>query len=914
MEDLHEKLRASTADAEDWKLERQEWLEALASLQHRHGAARVREMVEEIKAGAVRQGVELEVAALRTPYRNTIPVGDQPAYPGDVELEDRLENLVRWNAMATVLRANDRHPGLGGHIATYASASTMLEVGFCHFFRGRSEEYGGDLVNVQAHASPGIYARSYLEGRLDEHQLENFRQELQPEGGLSSYPHPRRMPDFWQAPTASMGLSTVSSIYQARFARYLENRGLKPRNGGRVWTFIGDGEADEPEVIGTLQIAAREKLDNLVLAINCNLQRLDGPVRGNGKVIQELEGTLRGAGWNVIKVIWGSEWDALLERDENGVLQRRMDEVLDGDYQRYSVLPGKAVREHWEQGDPELAEIMKTLSDETIRTIKRGGHDRLKVYAAFERALRAEGKPTAILFKTIKGYGLGEGAEGRNTAHQKKKMSDQERLDCARRFAVPLSREQVLAAEFYRPEEDSAELAYLRVTRARLGGPLPRREVRCKALEPPPLEFFSDLLAGSGEREISSTMALVRLLTKLLRHEEIGPYVVPIVADEARTFGMDGLFRQAGIYSPEGQRYTPVDADTVLPYRESVDGQILQEGICEAGALASFIAAGTAYANFGVPTIPFYVFYSIFGFQRVGDLIWAAADQLCRGFLIGGTAGRTTLNGEGLQHQDGHSQLVALTVPCLQSYDAAFGYELAVIVRDGIQRMYRDGESVFYYLTAYNENLRMPAMPQGDSRQVEEGILRGLYRLRAGSGSGSARKKSRRGGDPEEVLEVQLFGSGSILGEVLRAGDLLEQHEISAGVWSVTSYSRLHREASEVARHNRLHPEEAPRNSYLEEALSGVSGPFVAATDFQRAVPDLIARWVPGRYLTLGTDGFGVSETRERLRRHFEISAVDIAGAAVAGLAAEGKITGKRAAELQRTFGIDADAPFSASS
>ncbi|REK10521.1 MAG: pyruvate dehydrogenase (acetyl-transferring), homodimeric type [Acidobacteria bacterium] len=880
---MHDSRPDTTADplSADWELERQEWLDALESLHRRHGAARVREIVEELKAGAVRQGIELEVAALRTPYRNTIPVGEQPHYPGDAELEERIENLVRWNAMAMVLRANDRYPGLGGHIATYASASTMLEVGFCHFFRGRDDDYGGDLVNVQAHASPGVYARAFLEGRLSEEQLGAFRRELQEGGGLSSYPHPRRMPEFWQAPTASMGLSTVSSIYQARFARYLENRGLKPRNGGRVWTFIGDGEADEPEVIGTLQIAAREKLDNLVLAINCNLQRLDGPVRGNGKIIQELEGTLRGAGWNVIKVVWGSEWDALLERDRSGVLQRRMDEALDGDYQMYSVLDGKAVREHWVRGDAELAEIMKTLSDETIRTIKRGGHDRLKVYAAFDRATRARDRPTAILFKTIKGYGLGEGAEGRNTAHQKKKMSDDERLDCARRFAVPLSREQVLDAEFYRPAEDSPELEYLRRTREQLGGFLPRREVDCPSLEPPPLELFSDLLAGSGERRISSTMALVRLLTKLLRHDGVGRYVVPIVADEARTFGMDGLFRQAGIYSPEGQRYTPVDAQTVLPYRESVDGQILQEGICEAGALASFIAAGTAYANFGVPTIPFYVFYSIFGFQRVGDLIWAAADQLCRGFLIGGTAGRTTLNGEGLQHQDGHSHLVALTVPCLQSSDAAFGYELAVIVRDGIRRMYQDGEPVFYYLTAYNENLAMPAMPEGS----EEGILRGLHQVRAGAGA-----------DDESSPRVQLLGSGSILAQALAAAELLEQQGIAADVWSATSYARLYREACEAQERGEA------GSSWLERCLGGVRGPFVAVSDFQRAVPDLIGRWIPGSYTVLGTDGFGLSETREVLRRHFRISAFDVALAALDGLVVEGRLDSGRADEIRRTL------------
>ena len=876
---VDERLKASIAWAGDsWDLEREEWLEALSDVLRVHGAEGVREVVRGLKQRSIALGVELEEASLNTPYCNSIPVAEQPGYPGDVDLELRVENIIRWNAMAMVLQANDNGSGVGGHIATYASAATMLEVGFNHFFRARSEDYGGDLVNVQAHASPGVYARAFLEGRLTEDQLRNFRRELQPEGGLSSYPHPRRMPDFWQMPTASMGLSTVSSIYQARFARYLENRGLKPADGGKVWTFIGDGEADEPEVVGTIGIASREGLDNLVLSINCNLQRLDGPVRGNGKVIQELERSFRGADWNVIKVIWGGEWDALFERDTNGALIARMEEAVDGDYQMYSVLDGSSVRDHWVRDSPELEEVMKTLSDETVRTIKRGGHDHLKVHAAFERAMRTNGRPTVILFKTIKGYGLGEQAEGQNTAHQKKKMSDQERLDCARRFGIPLSEDQVRSADFFLPAEDSEEMTYLRSRRESLGGFLPERHRDCPSLKTPDLEIFRSLLDGTGDRAISTTMAMVRLLAKLLRDKGIGKYIVPIVPDEARTFGMDGLFRIAGIYSPEGQRYTPVDAETLSPYREAADGQILQEGICEAGAMASFIAAGTAYANFGVPTIPFYIFYSMFGFQRVGDLIWAAGDQLCRGFLLGGTAGRTTLNGEGVQHQDGHSQIVASSVPCLISYDPSFAFELAVIVREGIRRMYEEQEDVFYYLTVGNENYPMPAMPRG----VEDGIIRGLYRFKA------AQKSLGKAGKPKAT--VQLMGSGALMQQVLMARELLAGYGVSAGVWSLTSYSELHREASACDRHNRMHPGRRPKRSYLERTLSGSSGPFVFVSDYLRSQADSLAQWIPGRMIALGTDGFGLSEARPEIRRHFEVSAADIAAASLSALVSEGSM------------------------
>ncbi len=881
---------------DEWDLERAEWLDALEDVLRAHGVGAVRDVLASLRERASGLGVELGEPALNTPYRNTIPVAEQPAYPGDVDLELRIENIIRWNAMAMVLQANDNGSGVGGHIATYASAATMLEVGFNHFFRGRSDDYGGDLVNVQAHASPGVYARAFLEGRLGEDELQNFRRELAPEGGLSSYPHPRRMPSLWQMPTASMGLSTVCSIYQARFSRYLENRGLKPRNGGKVWTFIGDGEADEPEVLGTIGIAAREGLDNLVLAINCNLQRLDGPVRGNGKVIQELERSFRGAGWNVIKVVWGGEWDALFERDTSGALLARMEEAVDGDYQMYSVLDGRAVREHWVRDSPELAEVMKTLTDETVRTIKRGGHDHLKVHAAFDRAMQTNGRPTVILFKTIKGYGLGDRAEGQNTAHQKKKMTDGERLDCARRFGIPLSERQVKAAELYLPPEDGEERTYLRQRREELGGYLPVRHRDCPALKAPDLETFRSLLDGSGERGISTTMATVRLLATLLRDKNVGQYVVPIVPDEARTFGMDGLFRQAGIYSPEGQHYTPVDAGSIAPYREAEDGQILQEGICEAGAMASFIAAGTAYANFGVPTIPFYIFYSMFGFQRVGDLIWSAGDQLCRGFLLGGTAGRTTLNGEGVQHQDGHSQIVASSVPSLISYDPAFAFELAVIVREGIRRMYEEQEDVFYYLTVGNENYPMPAMPRGS----EEGIVRGLYRFKA---------PQRKLGSAKPAVTVQLLGSGALMNQVLRARDLLAERGVASGIWSVTSYSELHRDAAACERWNRRHPSKRPRRSYLEKTLDGHEGPFVAVSDYLRVQADALSRWFPGRLVSLGTDGFGLSEARPEIRRHFEVSAEDIAVSALSAAVAEGTLEVDVFEAAVRDFGLDMNKP-----
>jgi pyruvate dehydrogenase E1 component len=815
--------------------------------------------------------VIVEDATFNTPYRNTIPLEQQPAYPGNIELEQRIENINRWNAMAMVLRGYDSGTGVGGHIGTYASGATMLEVGLNHFFRNKGPDYGGDFISIQAHCSPGIYARAFLEGRLSSTQLENFRRELQPGGGLSSYPHPRNMPSFWASPCASMGLSTPSCIYQARFAKYLENRGLKPKNGGKVWNFIGDGESDEPEVLGTINIAAREQLDNLILVANCNLQRLDGPVRGNGKIIQELERSFRGAGWNVIKVIWSGEWDTLFAIDFEGVLQARMERAVDGDYQMYSVSSGPEVRAHWNGDDPRLADIMRHLSDEEIRGIKRGGHDQRKIFAAFERAMQSNGRPTAILIKTIKGYGM-QGYEGSNVVHQKKNLSIGERQETARRLGIPLSDEASARADFYRPPEDSEEIRYLLERRASLGGSWPRRDVHCPSLQAPDLALFQEQLGGSGDRTLSTTMAFVRMLSKLMDHPELGRYIVPIVPDEARTFGMEALFRKAGIYSSEGQKYRPVDSSTLMPYREATDGQILQEGICEAGAMASFMAAGTAYAVHGVPTIPFYVFYSIFGFQRVGDMIWSCGDMLSRGFLLGGTSGRTTLNGEGLQHQDGHSQVIASTVPSLLSYDPAFSYELAVIVREGIRRMYELQENVFYYITIHNENYAMPPMGNAPA----DGIIRGMYRFAAGEPPAKPGRKAH------------LFGSGAIMTEVLRAQSLLKDLGVSADVWSVTSYNELCREALHVERENLLGRAAAGSRAgtrpWVQELLAQETGVFVAASDYMKALPLSISRWVPGPYVVLGTDGYGLSESRADLRDWFEVSGEHIAWAALAAL------------------------------
>ncbi len=869
-------------------LERQEWVMAMRDVLEAYGHAGVTHLMASLEDWAWHQGIPVGAVRHTTPYLNTISLAQQPPYPGDLAMEKRLENLMRWNAMAMVLQAQDRGYGVGGHIATYASAATMMEVGFNHFFRARCADYGGDLVLLQPHAAPGVYARALLEGRLTEQQCRHYRRELQPEGGLSSYPHPRLMPDFWQMPNASMGLSTPGAIYQARFARYLENRGLKPANGGKVWCFIGDGESDEPEVLGTMNVAAREKLDNLIMVVNCNLQRLDGPVRGNGKIIQELEASYRGAGWEVIKVIWSGGWDALLAMDTQGVLRRRMEECVDGDYQRYSILPGDRQREHWVDGDPTLAAMMNTLNDEELRSIKRGGQDPQKIYAAFQRALQITGRPVVVLVKTVKGDGMGASAEGRNTVHQKKSLSPQERLLCARNWGIGLSDEDAVAASFYLPPPDSRERQYLVQRRQALGGPLPARQVTCPLLQAPPLSHFRALTEGSQEKPASTTVAMIRLLSLLMKDPGLGRYIVPIVPDEARTFGLEGLFRSAGIYSAEGQKYTPVDADTVVPYRECSDGQILQEGICEIGAIASFMAAGTAYAVHGVPTIPFYIFYSIFGFQRVGDMIWACGDMMCRGFLLGGTAGRTTLNGEGLQHQDGHSPMLASTHPDIRSYDPAFAYELAVIVRDGIDRMYARQERCFYYIMLYNENLLMPAMPQGDG--IVDGILRGAYCYRASSGA-----------------KVHLLGSGTLLQQALAAADLLASLKVTASVWSVTSYGELQRDAQACERWNRLHPLESPLLPFVQQCFGEQAGVFVAVSDYMKALPQSIAPWMPGPYTVLGTDGFGLSETREALRDYFEISPDYIAHAALVSLYRSGELSAKAFKKALAGLRIDPD-------
>ena len=793
---------------------------------------------------------------VNTPYINTIPVEKEPLYPGDREIERRIKSYIRWNAMAMVVKANRIHHGIGGHISTFASCATLYEVGFNHFFRGGDEGSLGDLVYFQGHASPGNYSRAYVEWRIEAKKLHHFRQELSEIGGLPSYPHPYLMPDFWQFPSVSMGLAPITSIYQARFLRYLKARGLLPGEEPRVWCFAGDGEMDEPEATASLTLAARENLDNLIWVVNCNLQRLDGPVRGNGKIIQELEAIFRGAGWNVIKIIWGSDWDPLLESDRRDLLIRRMEEAVDGDYQKYSVEPGSYTRKHFFGKYPELLELVNHLTDDQIHKLVRGGHDPKKVYAAYKAATEHRGSPTVILAKTVKGYGMGEAGEGRNITHQQKQLNEKELREFRTRFDIPIKDEEVVEAPFYRPPRDSVEAKYLLERRKSLGGFIPKRRNKAERLTIPQQEFFEEFLRDTGQMEASTTMSFVRLLSKLLRHPEIGRRIVPIIPDEARTFGMDALFRQVGIYSPKGQLYEPVDRETLLYYQEAKDGQILEEGITEAGSTCSFIAAGTSYANLGFYTIPFYIFYSMFGFQRVGDLMWAAGDNKAKGFLLGATAGRTTLNGEGLQHQDGHSHILASTIPTLLAYDPAFAYEIAVIIRDGMRRMYQEGEEIFYYLTLYNENYSMPAMPEG----VEEGILKGLYKFRRG------REQSQH--------KAHIFGSGPLLREALRAQEILaERYNVSADVWSATSYKLLRGEALQAKRWNLLHPADAPKRSYLETVLGKEEGVFIAVSDYMKIIPDQIAPWVPGGLMTLGTDGFGRSDIRPRLRRYFEVDA-----------------------------------------
>jgi pyruvate dehydrogenase E1 component len=870
--------------------ETSEWLEALEQVLDAAGPDRASYLLRTLRDRAAAFGA-IAPGPLNTPYVNTIPAEEELPYPGDRALERRIKSLTRWNAMAMVVRANKYDPGIGGHISTYASLATLLEVGFHHFFRASYDNQPGDLIYFQGHASPGVYARAFLEGRLTEKHLENFRHELRDQPGLSSYPHPWLMPGFWQFPTVSMGLGPINSIYQARFQRYLESRGIIPKTPRKIWMFGGDGETDEPESLGALTLASRERLDNLIFVINCNLQRLDGPVRGNGNIIRELESAFRGAGWNVIKVLWGAGWDDLLARDTSGLLVRRMGETVDGEYQNLAVKGGAYVRKEFFGKYPELLELVKDLTDDELARLPRGGHDPQKVFNAYQRAVEHTGSPTVVLAKTIKGYGMGEAGEGRNITHQQKKLNEQEMEYFRRRFDIPIPEEAVHTIGFYRPPEDSPEIRYLLERRKALGGFLPARGTERIRVEAPPPEFFEESLAGSQGREVSTTMAFVRVLTLLLKHPELGKYVVPIIPDEARTFGMDSMFRQFGIYASQGQLYKPVDRDMFLYYHEATNGQILEEGITEAGGLASFTAAGTSYANYGVPMIPFFIYYSMFGFQRVGDLIWAFADSRGKGFLVGGTAGRTTLAGEGLQHQDGHSHVLASTVPTCASYDPAYAYEIAYIVQDGIRRMYQDNEDRFYYLTVGNENYAQPEAPAG----CREGVLKGIYRLRpAAAGKAVA----------------QLFGSGSILNEALRAQQILaERFQVAADVWSVTSYNELRRDALAVERWNRLNPARPARRPYILEALNGAKGPIVAATDYMKIVPDQLAPWLSGRLLSLGADGFGRSDNRQHLRRHFEVSAEAIAAATLAQLARAGKFDSVQAQAAVRELGLDPDSP-----
>ena len=881
---------------DEYPEETREWLESLAAVIDRQGAERAHFLLDQLVEMARRAGAHLPFD-LTTAYLNTIPPNRQAAMPGDAALERRIKAIIRWNAMAMVVRAGRRGGDLGGHIASFASAATLYDVGFNHFFKGPDHEDGADLVYIQGHSSPGIYARAFLEGRLTTDQLDHFRQEVDGKG-LSSYPHPWLMPEFWQLPTVSMGLGPIMAIYQARFLKYLTNRKLSDAAKRKVWCFMGDGECDEPESLGAISLAGRERLDNLVFVINCNLQRLDGPVRGNGKIIQELEGVFRGAGWNVIKVIWGSYWDPLLARDTKGLLRRRMEEALDGDYQKYKAMDGGYVREHFFGAYDELKEMVADLSDEDIWRLNRGGHDPHKVYAAYHDAVEHPGQPTVILAKTIKGYGLGKSGEGMNISHQQKKLDSDGVRYFRDRFNVPIQDEQLDEIPYYHPGEDSEEIRYMKQRREALGGQLPQRRVESSPLEIPSLDAFESVTKGSGDREISTTMAFVRCLAVLLRDKELKQHIVPIICDEARTFGMEGLFRQIGIYAPFGQLYEPVDSDQLAYYKEDQGGQVLQEGITEAGSMSSWIAAATSYASNGLPMIPFYAFYSMFGFQRIGDLAWAAGDLRARGFLIGGTSGRTTLNGEGLQHEDGHSHIMASTIPNCISYDPTFGYELAVILQDGLRRMYAEQEDVYYYITTLNENYEHPAMPQG----AADGIRRGMYLLKSH--------------DPDQRHDkdklVQLLGCGAILNEVIAAADLLLEHfGVCSDIWSVTSFNEIAREAQRVQRRNRLKPDQDHKQPYLTELLADQGdGPVVAATDYVRAYADQIRAFVPQtHYLVLGTDGFGRSDTRENLRRFFEVDRYSIAYAAMTGLYERDTISRSELVAARDKLNIDPEKP-----
>ncbi|NYF80887.1 pyruvate dehydrogenase (acetyl-transferring), homodimeric type [Granulicella arctica] len=871
----------------DFSEEMSEWIEAfddVVAADWENGT----ELLNALRVRAREAGVPTP-NELTTPYRNTIPKHDEVPYPGDRNLERRVEALIRWNAMAMVHRQNKKDAGIGGHISTYSSLATLLEVGFNHFFHAKYGEQPGDFIYFQGHASPGVYARAYLEGRFDEARLGNFRHELRGEPGLSSYPHPWLMSDFWNFPTVSMGIGPLNAIYQARFMRYLENRGLIEKTDRKIWAFVGDGETDEVDTLGAISLGAREKLDNLIFVVNCNLQRLDGPVRGNKRIIDELEGVFLGAGWNVIKVIWGSDWDALFEKDHTGLLLRRMEECVDGDYQTFKAKDGAYLREHFFGKYPELLELVKDMTDDQLAVLHRGGHDPAKIYNAYKRALEHKGGPTVILAKTVKGYGLGS-AQARNATHSEKKLADDGLAAFVKRFEIPIPEQAAKDGTFYRPSQESPELSYMQERRKELGGYLPTRTVPKSDFKAPGLDFFKDWLVGSKGRNVSTTMGFVNMLNALLKNPAIGKLIVPIVPDEGRTFGFESVMKAVGIYAPEGQKYTPHDADMLLRYSEKKDGQILEEGITEAGSMASFTAAGTAYSNYNVPMIPFYMYYSMFGFQRIGDMVWAFADSRGKGFLMGGTAGRTTMLGEGLQHQDGHSHVLSSTVPTCVSYDPAFVYELAVVMQDGIRRMYENGEDCFYYITMYNEDYAMPPMPEG----VEEGILRGLYKLKPATGGAAV---------------AQLFGSGPILNEVLQAQEILaEKYGVHTDVWSVPSYTEVRREALAVERWNRLHPAEKERQSYLQTVLAGTVGPIIAASDYMKSIPDTLAPWLPGRLVTLGTDGFGRSDNREHLRRHFEVNAASIVGATLSKLAREGKFKPKAAQKALVELGLDTEA------
>jgi pyruvate dehydrogenase E1 component len=869
--------------------ETREWLESIDSVLGQHGPERAHFLLNKMIDFARRSGAYLPYSP-NTAYLNTISTGRQPEYPGDRAVERRLEAYLRWNAMAMVVQANRQSSEYGGHISSYASSATMYEVGFNHFWRAPSEEHGGDMVFIQGHSSPGIYSRAYLEGRLSEDQLNRFRKEVGG-GGLSSYPHPWLMPVFWQFPTVSMGLGPLMAFYQARFLRYLENREMVKPSDRKIWCFLGDGEMDEPESMGAITMPVREGLDNLIFVVNCNLQRLDGPVRGNGKIIQELEAAFGGAGWNVLKVIWGSRWDPLLARDNDGLLRRLMEECVDGEYQNFKSKGGDYVRENFFGKYPETKAMVANMSDDEIWRLNRGGHDARKVYAAYDAAVRHKGQPTIILAKTVKGFGMGGAGEGLNTAHQQKKLGIEALKEFRDRFNIPVSDKDIEEVPYCKPAADSPELEYLHERRNALGGFLPQRRHNPAPVKVPPIELFKTQLEGTGEREASTTMAFVRILTALIRDKQIGKYIVPIVPDEARTFGMEGMFRQVGIYSSKGQLYTPEDADQLMFYREDKKGQILEEGINEAGAFCSWLAAGTAYSNHDIQTVPFYIYYSMFGFQRIGDFIWAGGDLQSRGFLIGGTAGRTTLAGEGLQHQDGHSLVNASTVPNCVSYDPTYAYELAVIIQDGLRRMIGEQENIFYYITCMNENYVHPPMPSG----VEDGILKGMYLLQVG-GQGQIR--------------VQLMGSGTILREVLGAAELLARDfDIPSDVWSVTSFNELRRDALAVERWNQLHPEATPRNSYLETCLADRKGPYIAATDYMKIVPDQIQRWMPGQFVSLGTDGYGRSDARKALRQHFEVDKRYIAVTALKALADEGVLDQKTVTQAINKYDIDPDRP-----